>query len=273
MAITTMAQVISGMRNPEEIVKVGTIPEAIGVLHSSFYFAGRPDAAAVPSPGINGAHLTTYAGQIPFQNPASGNTYLARFVVSYPHTAGQPYATHILADRLWHNSGLVVTTTTAQNITFGTLEARDGNGATLGDNIMAGIEVSTVTGNAGAITNTTISYTNQAGTTGKVGTMASFPITAEVGTFVPFELAAGDLGIRSIASITLGTSYVSGAIHLVCYRTLARVGNPGVGKEYQVDALSGGFPRLYNNTVPFILQQPNVAQLGSFSGQVVYTQG
>lgn len=51
--------------------------------------------------------------------------------------------------------------------------------------------------------------------------MTSFPATAVAGTLVPFQLQAGDVGIRSVQSITLGTSYVAGTISLIGYRLLA----------------------------------------------------
>jgi hypothetical protein len=84
-----------------------------------------------------------------------------------------------------------------------------------------GILVTTATTNAGAITNTTLSYTNSAGTAGRTATMASFPATAVIGTVVWFQLAAGDSGVQSIQSVTLGTSYAGGAVSLIVARPLA----------------------------------------------------
>jgi len=81
MAITSLDQVIAGMQPPEDFLKVGATMEAAGVHYSPFYVAGRPGAAVAPTPGINGAALTSYAGQVPFRNPVSGNSYLARFSV------------------------------------------------------------------------------------------------------------------------------------------------------------------------------------------------
>ena len=58
---------------------------------------------------------------------------------------------------------------------------------------------------------------------GKTATISSFPATAVIGTFVPFQLAEGDLGIRSIQSITLGTTLTAGAISLIAFNFLATV--------------------------------------------------
>lgn len=267
-AITTLDGVISGMQPAQPFLKVGATMEAAGVLNSTFYYSGRPGAATAPSPGIGGAALTTYAGQIPFSNPVSGNTYLARFSVA-AGTVGRAY----LLDRLWHNSGVVVTTTTAQTVTSATWPARDINGSTNGDGVNCAIEVSTATTNVSAVTNTTLTYTNSAGTGSKTGTISSFPATAVAGTFVPFQLAAGDSGIRSIQSVTLGTSYGGGTIHLVCYRVIASVDVPIANVGSAVDAITGGFPRLYDNTVPFVVWLPSATTATTLTGEVVYTQG
>lgn len=273
MSITTLDGIIAGMKPPEQFLKVTGTMEAAGVFHSTFYNSGRPGAAAAPSPGINGAALTTYSGQIPFTNPVSGNTYLARLSCR-ASTAG----TLLLCDRLWHNSGVVVTTTTLQGITTPTFPARDQAGSTNGEGVMLGIEVSTATTNASAVTNTTLSYTDASGNTGNTATISSFPATAVAGTFVPFQLAAGDTGVRAITSasgggITLGTSYGAGAIHLVAYRVLASVECVAAGIGGAVDAVTSGFPRLYDNTVPFLLWLPSVTTATTMTGEIVYTQG
>ena len=101
-----------------------------------------------------------------------------------------------------------------------TAAARDNNGTSNGLGVIAAIYVSTATTNAGAVTNTTISYTNQDGVPGKTGTIPSFPATATAGSMVFVNLAAGDSGVRSVESVTLGTSYGGGAIHLVLVRPI-----------------------------------------------------
>lgn len=266
MAITTVDGIVAGFRPPEEFLKVGGTMEAAGVMHSLFYTSGRPGAATAPSPGLNGAHLTSYAGQIPFSNPVSA-AYLAML-----EATATTNGTLLVCDRLWHNSGYTATTTAAENTTFGTLEARDANAATLGDGVMLGIEVSTATTNAGAITNMTASYTNSAGTAGQTATIASFPITAAAGTFIPFRLAAGDRGVRSVQSLTKGTSLVTGTVHLVCYRVLARIGllaNVLQTKDWQ----QLGLPQLFANTVPFLLWVPSATTATTITGGLVYSHG
>jgi hypothetical protein len=273
MAITTIDGALAGMIPPRVILKNMTAAEAVGVIMSTFYAPGNPGAAAAPAPGLSGAALTTYDGQIPFNNPISGNSYLGRFAA-----ASSVAGTLVLCDRLWHNSGLVVTTTTAQTINSVAWPARDSEGTTNGADVMVGIEVRTATTNAGAITNMTMSYTDQSGNAGATGTIgsvapANFPATAVIGTFVPIALAAGDTGVRSIQTFTLGTSLAAGAVHLVAYRELARLELTAANIGNAIDALTSGFVRLYDNTVPFLLWIPTATTAPVITGQLIVTQG
>lgn len=196
--------------------KVGAASEAAGLFHSDHAATGFPGAWAPGTPGLNGratdGMAVADAGCIPLWTP-TGSLYLTGGT-----TQSSLAANFGLYDVLWINSGTVVTTTTAQAITSVAFPARDLDGAVNGRGCSAGILVTTATTNAGAVTNTTLNYTNSAGTAGRTGTMASFPATAIAGTVVWFQLAAGDEGVRSIEGVTLGTSYGGGAISLIVAR-------------------------------------------------------
>ena len=269
MAITGLDGVIAGMLAPADFLKVrSAVMEAAGIFTSLAYETGMPGAMAAPAPGMAGVALTTYDGQIPFSNPQSGYTYLTRFSAT-ANTVGRL----LLLDRLWHNSGIVVTTTTAQTINSATWPARDRLETINGNNIFVAIEVRTATTNASAITNTVMSYTNTGGTASQIATVQSFPATAVAGTFVPFQLAAGDTGIKSIQTITLGTSYVGGAIHLVAYRILADLDLAIVYAGNSFGVIGGGLVRLFNNSVPFLVWLPSGTAATTIMGKLVYTQG
>ena len=109
MAITTLDGVIAGNQPPIDCMKNGATMEAAGVTYTHFYAGGVPGAASAPSPGLAGEALTSFTGQLDWNNPSGGsNSYLSRLTASASAT-GQL----ALIDRLWHNSGLAVTTTTA----------------------------------------------------------------------------------------------------------------------------------------------------------------
>lgn len=200
--------------------KVGTAAEAIGAWYSWGKDAGQPGAWAPGAPGMTGratdGTTASDAGCLPIPNAASGSNYLTGF-----DGVASAVGHVMLSDWMWINSGIVTTTTTAQAVNSVAFPARDDSGTVNGEGCEAFIYVSVVTGNVGAVTTMTLSYTNSAGTPGRTATMATLPATGVAGTLSFFQLQAGDAGIRSIQSVTLGTSLVSGTVHLGLLRTLA----------------------------------------------------
>lgn len=268
MAITSLDGVIAGMRPPEDVQKVGVSMQTAGVWHSKFYEDGRPGAAVAPTIGTTGVALTTYAGQIPWSNPSSGNSYLARLEAS-PSGNGAL----MLADRLWHNSGISISITTIQSVTSNAWPARDRDGSTNGENVLVAMEVSSTLGNNSAISNCTLSYTNSSGTAGRTATLPNIPALAIPGTFLPFALQAGDTGVRSIQSYTCPTNMTNGVMSLVAYRRVAILPCPQANIGANLDAISSGFPRLYNNTVLFVCWLPTSSAPVDMYAQVIVSQG
>jgi hypothetical protein len=265
MAITTPDGIIAGAQPPQMFFKAVSGILVAGRPFSPFYTAGIPGPAAAPTSGVDGGALTTYGGQIPFTNPVSGNSYLARFS-GWAAQSGLL----LLCDRLWHNSGLSVTSTSGQSITFPTLPARDANGTTDGDGVLIGMEIVTATG-AGANV-PTISYTDQDGNSGATGNMlVTYASSSAIGTFYPFTLAAGDTGVRSVQTFTNSVSMTSGSISLVAYRVLATLDITTSGGSAGPFEL--GLPRMYDDTVPFLLFIPSTTTTTNLHGSVVVTQG
>ena len=268
MAITTLDGVIAGFQTPDTIIKTGIATAAVGAMrgYTLWYAAGNPGAATAPSAGINGTAVSTpKAGEIPRSNPVSGNAYLGRLSIS-ASTAG----VLMLIDRLWENSGLVVTSTTAQAITPATLPARSGDGTTNGAQVMAAVEWS-ATGGAGTPT-VTLTYTDQDGNTGATGTFTGVT-TPPVGTFEIFTLAAGDTGIRAPTSFIQSATRTSGTMHLVLFRILAQVEVSSANIGNAIDALTGGMPRLYDGTVLQLVWFPSATTATNFIGTYIETQG
>lgn len=270
MAISTMDQLIAGLLAPTSFLKTTATGEAAGELFSSFYTAGYPGAANPTASGINGAAVSSYVGQVEFPAAVTGsNIYLAGVDACQGGSVGEIW----ICDRLWHNSGLTVTTTGAQAITTPTFPSRDASGGTTGTGLMLGIEVSVATTNVGAVTNMTASYTDDAGNTGNTATMTSFPATAVAGHFSVFNLAAGDRGLRALASVTFGTSLVTGAVHLVVFRVIARIPTPTANISTRLDAIQLGMPRMYDTSVPFLLYRLTGTSIGTVSATLNYAQG
>lgn len=268
MAITTLDGVIAGMKPPVPLIKVGVTMAAVGALrgYTPWYAAGNPGAATANAAGVNGAAVSaTVAGQIPRTNPGAGNAHLARLALQ-SSTAGSLW----LIDRLWNNSGLTVTSTSAQAMTPATLPARDGAGGTNGANVMAAIEWSAA-GGAGVPT-VTLTYTDQDGNTGNTGTFTAVA-SPPVGTFEIFTLAAGDTGVRAPTSFIQSATRTSGTMHLVLFRVLAQVEVTAANIGNAVDALTSGMPRIYDSSVLQLVWFPSATTATTFIGQYVETQG
>lgn len=272
MAISSLDGVIAGMLPPRRFSKAVTPTLVAGRAASLWGLGGNPNAGAFDTT-LNGVTLSSTSsqvtGQIPLTDPGSGNNYLARL-----QAAATQAGVLMLCDRLWHNGGYTITSTGAQASTTPTWPARDVNGTTSGDGVLLGVEVSTITG-AGTPT-ITVSYTNStgAGTSGRSATNVIPTVaTSAVGTFYELGLATGDQGVKSVQSLTLSATWTSGVINLVAYRVLASLELTGAFVPNAIDALTGGFPKLYNGTVPFFIFIPNTTTATNVSGQVVWTAG
>jgi hypothetical protein len=274
MAITTLDGAIAGMRAPVPIIKVGIATAAVGAMrgYTPWYANGNPGASVANAAGVNGdavtpADGTAVQGRIPRTNPGTGNAYLGRLAIS-ASTAGTLW----LIDRLWHNSGLSVTSTAGQAITSATLPARDGAGGTNGANVMAAVEWS-ATGGAGTPT-VTLRYNDQDGNAG-TGTLTGVA-SPPVGTFEVFTLGAGDTGIRSLTaadSFQQSATRTSGTMHLVLFRVLAQVEVTSANIGNAIDALTGGLPRIYDDSVLQLVWFPSATTATNFIGQYIETQG
>lgn len=216
--------------------KTATATDAAGYHYGFFKDSGFPGAYSLGTPGLNGVVTdcsvvgtagsggALSVGAPLFTNAASGSLYLRSATIT-----SAAVGTYALIDVLWYNTGLVVTTTTAQTTTSPTLPARDVNGSTNGEGVALALLTTTANTNAAVITGTTASYTDSDGNAGNTATFAALvgfqaPATPVIGTWMPFTLAAADRGIRALASITLTTSYGAGALSAMLYRTLAVVG-------------------------------------------------
>ncbi|CAB4126246.1 hypothetical protein UFOVP153_2 [uncultured Caudovirales phage] len=270
MSITTLDGIVAGAQWPRYFAKGITPTLVAGKPQSLWGLAGNPGAGTYDTTLAGVALSGTSAqvnGQVPFTDPVSGNTYLSRLQAA----ATQP-GTLLLCDRLWHNGGFTITSATAQALTSATFPARDVNGSTNGDGVLVGLEISAAAGNAAPTL--TLGYTNSAGGTLKTATNTFATANSPAaGSFFPFGLASGDIGVRQITSLQLSVSWVSGTMNLVAYRVLASLEITGAFTPNALDAITGGFARMYPGTVPFFIFIPSTTTATNVSGQVIWTQG
>lgn len=272
MAISSLDGVIAGMQPARPIAKAVTGTMVAGRPWTTWALAGSPGAGSYDTT-LNGVILSSTTssivnGQIPCYDPSGSSfQYLARFSA----TVTQPGLV-MLCDRIWHNGGIVASSTATSSITTPTWPARDVNGSTNGDGIICAAEISSSV-STGTPT-LTITYTNSAGTSSRTATniLATVASSATGSTYF-FGLQAGDTGIRSIQSYAQNATWTSGTINLVCFRVLATLEIPAGLTPNSIDALTGGLPRLYAGTVPYIIFVPSTTTTSNIIGSFVATQG
>ena len=267
MPITTLDQVISGSQQPRIFSKATSPTLVAGRPFTYWATPGNPGAGTWDAT-LNGvAVYANNAGSLQFTNPTSGSTYLSRLQASATQAG-----TLMLVDRLWHNGGYTITATTPQNITQPTLPARDWSGTTAGNGVFAAAMLSVASG-AGTPT-ITINYTNSSGANGRTSTnVLATAATSVAGSWYMMGLQAGDNGIRNVASLTLSATWTSGTLNLGLFRLIAALEMPQAFVPNAIDALTSGFPILYNDSALEFVFMPNTTTASTIQGQVAWTQG
>jgi hypothetical protein len=180
-------------------------------------------------------------------------------------------------DILWVNTGINVTTTTAQTITMpGPLPARDCNGDVSGENCWLGVLTTTANTNAGTISNSTITYTNSKGVGSRTATLSNtagdmFPATPVIGNVVFFQLAAGDSGVQSVQSITLNTSLGGGAISVFVARPVLNLSTPVANIGVNVIEQAPGI-RIYNDSCLLWMHKSSATTATTITGDITIVE-
>lgn len=258
------------MQIPRFFQKAVTATLVAGRPASLWSLGGSPGAGSFNTT-LNGVTLSSsssmVAGQIPHVDPGSGNAYLARLT-----GAATQAGVLLLLDRLWHNGGYTITSTSAQNSTTPSWPSRSADGTANGDGVLLACEISAATG-AGTPT-ITCAYTNQAGTGTRSATNVQATVASSaIGATYFIGLQAGDTGVRSLQSVTLSATWTSGTMNMVAYRLLAALEIPIAGVTNAIDMVTGGMPRLYNGVVPWLVFLPNTTTASIVTGSYVETQG
>jgi len=272
VTIVSLDQLINGMiPYPRFYGKDSATAQAAGIQHTPWYQTGALGAGAAPTGALNGATFSgVTTGAIATPTAVSGEqSYLTRFSAVQTGNIGGLW----VIDKLWGDVP-VVTTTINQPIVSPAWPSRDETASANGAGVFLAMECSVATTNVGAITNTTVGYTNSAGTAGRTATLASWPATARAGTWVQFSLQAGDVGVRSVQGVNLGTSYGAGAIHVVAFRLVAELPTPLANQPYALSWSELNMPEVWDNSVLQLVYAGVIATaLGSVAGSLSYAQG
>lgn len=268
MAITTIQQAISGRRNNPAATAAKLTVTSTAARWQSLWAATGDGRTGTYNTSLNGANCdVTTDGAMRYSNAAADDLYLAAFENS--GTATSIAGAFMLCDRLWHNGGYTITSTAAQNTTMGALPARDDNASTNGVNVMMGLDIQTVTG--AATSTAQVSYTNSAGTAGRLADLqAVIPSAASARSVFLYNLQGTDDGVRSVQSLTLGTSLISGTIGLFLFRPLimTRLSSRVVSRRTIDDIMSAGLQKVHPSSCIFGMYVTNA---GLASTTIAYT--
>ena len=236
-----------------------TTAHTAGLWYSLMRGGGNPAADTILGTGTNLAFqalsdTVATASGIPHGGNVGGYKVLLSAAAQTAAATTAPCVL-MLVDILGFYPVTTVTTTGAQTLNNTVTLPRYTDGA----GVQAFLTPSTVMG--AATPNITLNYTNSAGTAGKA-TPATLPIgntaaavtsivhsgtgTGKYGPFIP--LAAGDAGIRSVQSINLSASYVSGVLNLVLCKPIMTLPITTLGVTAERDLVNqfASMPRIYD---------------------------
>ena len=200
-------------------------------------------AGSIPSTAV--APDSTTAGAIEIVNAGSG-----KLVVTGANLSTNASSTSlILCDRLSHQGGLSANVTTAQTTNLPTAALTrytDGAGVLIG--------ISVYTANSSTVSTISVSYTNQAGVSGRTTPAQDLAPTAQRLMWLPFQ--SGDSGVRSVESVTVSTATgTAGNLGVTLFKPICGFELRGIGYNNQCDLFSnsmfGGIEEIKDNACLF----------------------
>lgn len=263
MAMATQNDLVNARANADQwfsIQKASIANQAAGNLVSLWRSTG-PLPAQGAIPGAAATVDKTATGAFNFNNPASGSSWIDQVSLNCS-IAGR----FVFYDRLIHNGNLSGTVTTAQTVNTPAIP----RGATTGNDVEWYLECYTDLGATGVTA--TITYTNQAGTSGRTTTV-TIPATWRASRLLPIVPASGDTGIQSIQSVTLSaTTGTAGAFGVTCMRKLGRGFPVPVGNSSGIER-QGLFLQVPNNACIGLVMETSTTSTGLLTGEFNLIQG
>lgn len=215
MALTNLNGIIGGKKDALHILKSAGAPtHAAGFWHSFWAATAIPGAGSFAIGNTTTGVIPTAAtaGAATFPAPGSG---LAQHVLS-ASVVSSVAGTVMMYDRVWH-AGAFTPTSGSYAGMVGTAIDRPSTG----EGIELWVEIATAL--SAAAHTLTITYTNQAGDTGRTATVV-LPASAPIGRFFPVPLQAGDWGVRQVTAMSGSATPPTGTFNLIALRTILRVG-------------------------------------------------
>ncbi len=224
--------------------------------------AGLPAAGTIPSaPGAVPTKATT--GAMTFAAPGSGKRWLIGIAVCTMPVA----MTVMLYDRLVHVGNLVFNITSTQTINSVSVNRPD----TTGEGVQIWVVNSSGSSIGGSSAALTVSYTNSDGVAGRT-TDVMAPGTVWLSRMgVRMNLQAGDVGVRSVESLTFSVAGgTAGSLSVVLLRSIEKYTSNYAGHANKYDAFDTGLSAIDNNACLVLMALSPTATTSAQIGQVEF---
>lgn len=264
MAITTLDQMIAAAKQTEIGILKNVSRTAVALsTYSVFDLAGSPGSGTLAGTSTAAGVVPTdaTAGCQPINNFGAGNTgYVSR--LEWNNTVSCRMA---LYDMVWKAGAYAFTAGTTNLTGQPSFSTRVPSGTDYSDTEIW-IEVSTafVTGTAWQVQ---VTYTNQAGTTGRTSIISAARAAAALtlGTMFRMSLQAGDTGVQKIESVIAtngGTAMTAGNYNVLILRRIGgsrvRVANDSTVQ----DMFSTGMPIVFEDSAFVLVVTPDSTATG-----------
>lgn len=212
MAFTNFDNYIAAL--PATIMPWSKVTSATGATNTwigTWAQPGVPGAGSLSIGNTTTGVIPTSATAGAWVLPTPGGGQHLYFAQFHAHSLTGVAGIIAIYDRLWH-AGSFAMSSASISLSPTALTRETG-----GLGVEAWLEMNTASSTS---TNVTLSYTNTAGTAGQ--STAALALTSSIKTnfLVPFTLASGDMGVKSIQSITLSNTTNTGTFNLILMRRL-----------------------------------------------------
>lgn len=262
MTISTFDQWIAGAKQMIPYSRTGTRTTVTNGWFAMHDVAGNPGAATLAVGNTaNGAVPTDATSGYPPINFSSGTGYLSH--VNFGGTVGGRL---VLYDRLFHAGAFNFNDSLS-------LSSQPSYSSRVPSANYAGLQiwyeqVTAATGNQAV----TVTYTNQAGTTGRTTGSVSWGVPPTVGRMFPLPLQAGDSGVQKIESV-VGTTASAGTFNIVVIRQLwtGRVHSVNEGDNHGPDRT--GMPQVFSDSALALMINSDTTGSGNPDLQLMIVSG
>lgn len=274
MAFADLPALRSEMNSQRFLPFGGAAGASIGAfvrLSDTWGFAFGPSATLGPTPTASVALSDTSEHALNYTAP-NFSPRVTRLIGADIGPGALAAVSYIMIDRLCHSGGLSGTDIAAQTTNLPTAALPR---FTSGEGVQIGLRIWTAIGTTAS--SVTVSYTNQSNVSGR--TTPAVQIGGanfrEAGRVLVLPLQAGDTGVRSVESVTLGaTTGTAGDFGVMLFRPLAAVSHSAIfamGVHNEVGSgMFGCFPDISSACLSALLVATNAIGDGPGRGVIMY---